>query len=168
MELKCMIAEWVRQARTEAGMSGAALGAKLALELGTVRGHTRANISHWETQKHSPNLQQMLAISKVTGKALPSSLLTALQVGDSRTEWAATSRDQAPQRTQHPGESSEGSGGSVVDVSPSRETSLDRLDAEEKALLEFFRSATRVGKTMILGAASVAPKDESLSIGRPN
>lgn len=76
-----MIAEWVKQARTEAGMSGAALGAKLALELGTERGHTKANISHWETQKHSPSLQQLMAIAKVTGKGLPQSIITAMQPG---------------------------------------------------------------------------------------
>jgi phage repressor protein C with HTH and peptisase S24 domain len=79
MELKAMIATWIKQARTEAGLSGAALGARLALELGTERGHTRANISHWETQKHSPNLQQLLAIAKITGKSLPDEILLAMQ-----------------------------------------------------------------------------------------
>jgi phage repressor protein C with HTH and peptisase S24 domain len=78
MELKTLIAAWVREARDEAGLSGAALGAKLALELGTERGNTKANISHWETQKHSPSLQQLLAIAKVTGKALPPAILEAL------------------------------------------------------------------------------------------
>jgi phage repressor protein C with HTH and peptisase S24 domain len=78
MELKKMIADWVKAARTEADMSGAALGAKLALELGTERGHSKANISHWETQKHSPNLQQLLAIAKVTGKSLPPQIVLAM------------------------------------------------------------------------------------------
>jgi phage repressor protein C with HTH and peptisase S24 domain len=78
-----MIADWVKQARTEAGLSGAALGAKLALELGTERGHTKANISHWETQKHNPSLQQLMAIAKVTGKSLPESIVSAMQTGTS-------------------------------------------------------------------------------------
>jgi transcriptional regulator with XRE-family HTH domain len=50
-----MIANWVKEARKEAGLSGEALGTKLAFELGTARGHTKANISHWETEKHSPS-----------------------------------------------------------------------------------------------------------------
>jgi len=70
-----MIATWIKQARSEAGLSGEALGAKLALELGTARGHTKANISHWETMKHSPSLQQLMAIAKVTGKPLPPAIL---------------------------------------------------------------------------------------------
>jgi transcriptional regulator with XRE-family HTH domain len=81
MEIKPMIAAWVKEARTEAGLSGEALGAKLALELGTARGHSKANISHWETQKHSPNLQQLLAIAKVTGKALPPTILAGVGGG---------------------------------------------------------------------------------------
>lgn len=75
MNLQTTIAGWVREARTEAGLSGAALGARLALELGTERGLTKANISHWETEKHSPNLRQLLAIATVTGKSLPPNVL---------------------------------------------------------------------------------------------
>ena len=52
-------------------MSGADLGAKMALLLGSERGHSKANISHWETGKHSPNLRQLLAIAKITGQKLP-------------------------------------------------------------------------------------------------
>lgn len=73
-----MIATWVREARTAAGLSGSALGAQLALELGTERGHTKANISHWETAKHNPNLQQLLAIAKITKQSLPSEIMSAL------------------------------------------------------------------------------------------
>jgi len=73
-----MIAGWVRQARLEAGLSGAALGARLALVLGTERGHTKANISHWENEKHSPNLKQLLAIAAVTGKSLPPEIVGPL------------------------------------------------------------------------------------------
>lgn len=70
-----MIAEWVRTARKDAGLSQADLGAKLALELGEERGHTKANISHWETRKHSPNLRQLMAIAKITDHNLPPQLL---------------------------------------------------------------------------------------------
>lgn len=73
-----MIANWVREARVVAGLSGAALGAKLALELGTERGHTKANISHWETGKHSPSLRQLIAIAKITGRQLPPGILAAM------------------------------------------------------------------------------------------
>lgn len=73
-----MIANWVREARTTAGLSGAALGAQLALELGTERGHTKANISHWETGKHNPNLPQLLAIAKITKQPLPQDILSSL------------------------------------------------------------------------------------------
>ena len=81
MEIKQVIADWVRLARTEANLSGEQLGVKLALELGTDRGHTRANISHWETQKHEPSLQQILAIIKITGKSLPPTIIAAMQTG---------------------------------------------------------------------------------------
>jgi transcriptional regulator with XRE-family HTH domain len=158
MELKRMIAEWVRQARTEAGMSGAALGAKLALELGTDRGHTRANISHWETQKHGPNLQQMLAISKVTGKSLPPSILAAMQASGDASSGAAKIEDPGLAKN----------GAPLAAVPSSTETTLERLNAEEKGILELFRSATRDGKTMIHGAATVAPKAGARSIRRPN
>lgn len=70
-----MIAEWVRTVRKDAGLSQAELGAKLALELGEERGHTKANISHWETRKHSPNLRQLMAIAKITDRKLPQQLV---------------------------------------------------------------------------------------------
>jgi transcriptional regulator with XRE-family HTH domain len=73
-----MIASWVRATRKEAGLSQEALGAKLALELGEERGFTKANISHWENRKHSPNLKQLVAIAKITGRTLPQDLLEAI------------------------------------------------------------------------------------------
>ena len=76
-----MIAGWVKDARTAAGLSGTALGARLALELGTDRGNTKANISHWENEKHSPSLKQLLAISRVTGCSLPPEILAPLSGG---------------------------------------------------------------------------------------
>lgn len=81
MNLHTTIAGWVRDARTAAGLSGTALGARLALELGTERGNTKANISHWENEKHSPNLKQLLAIAKVTGQNLPPQILASVAGG---------------------------------------------------------------------------------------
>ena len=78
MELKDVIAKWIRSARISVGMSGADLGAKMALVLGGERGHSKANISHWETGKHSPNLRQLLAISKITGQPLPEEIRQGL------------------------------------------------------------------------------------------
>lgn len=89
-----MIATWVREARTAAGLSGTALGARLALELGTGRGNTKANISHWENEKHSPNLKQLLAISRVTGQSLPPDILAPLSVAPAND--ASTSALLAP------------------------------------------------------------------------
>ena len=83
-----MIANWVKEARTAAGLSGTALGARLALELGTDRGHTKANISHWENEKHSPNLKQLLAISRVTGCRLPAEILAPLGGGPANNSGA--------------------------------------------------------------------------------
>ena len=84
MDINGLIAKWIADARTEAKLSQDALGAKLAIELGHVRGHTKQNISHWETKKHQPSVEQVLAISKITGKKLPAELLSAFQQ-DSRT-----------------------------------------------------------------------------------
>lgn len=74
MEIKDEIAAWVRTARKHAGLSGEALGAKLALELRTTRGNTKGNISHWELAKHQPSLAQLLAISKICDYPLPTSI----------------------------------------------------------------------------------------------
>jgi phage repressor protein C with HTH and peptisase S24 domain len=82
MELKTMIANWIKEARKDAGLSGEALGTRLAFELGTARGHTKANISHWETEKHGPSLQQLLAIAKITGKSLPTAIIDGLRGTD--------------------------------------------------------------------------------------
>lgn len=85
-----MIANWVKEARTAAGLSGTALGARLAIELGTDRGNTKANISHWENEKHSPNLKQLLAIARVTGYRLPPDILAPLS-GSSANDAAGLS-----------------------------------------------------------------------------
>lgn len=84
-----LIAQWVREARKEAFLSQSDLGAKLALEMGEERGYTKANISHWETCKHSPNLRQLMGIAKVTGRPLPHSLLHSMA-------WASSTEDVEP------------------------------------------------------------------------
>lgn len=86
MELKKIIAAWIKEARTEAGLSGDELGMRLAFELGSERGNSKANISHWETMKHSPSLEQILAIVKVTRKSLPEQIIAAMEVGDGATQ----------------------------------------------------------------------------------
>lgn len=60
-------------------------------------------------------------------------------------------------------------GQSLVDVSPPSETTLERLDVQEKRLLELYRQSTKDGKLMIYGAATVAPKesDNGLLFPRP-
>lgn len=78
MNIEPIIAKWIKAARDHAGISGEQLGAQLALELGNERGNTKANISHWETQRHQPSLAQVLAISKITGVKLPEELNTYL------------------------------------------------------------------------------------------
>jgi transcriptional regulator with XRE-family HTH domain len=78
-DLKQLLADWIRNARKHAALSQEDLGAKLALELGEDRGYTKANISGWENLKHSPSLRQLMAIAKVTGVGLPSSILTTMQ-----------------------------------------------------------------------------------------
>lgn len=50
-------------------------------------------------------------------------------------------------------------GSPLTDVSPPAETTLERVNVEEKRLLELYRQATRDGKLMIHGAATVAPKN---------
>lgn len=83
MELKDEIATWVRSARKQAKLSGEALAARLAFELPNARGNSKSNISHWELGKHQPSIEQLLAISKVTGHPLPPSIAENFSAGDS-------------------------------------------------------------------------------------
>lgn len=55
-------------------------------------------------------------------------------------------------------------GQALVDASPPSETTLERLDVQEKRLLELYRQATKDGKLMIYGAASVAPKESDTGL----
>ena len=71
MDIKKEISSWIRSSRKVANLSGDELGAKLALELGDVKGHSKANISHWELGRHEPSFRQILAISKITHCQLP-------------------------------------------------------------------------------------------------
>lgn len=93
MEIKDEIATWVRAARKTAGLSGEALGAKLALELRTTRGNTKGNISHWELGKHQPSISQLIAVSKITGQPLPPSVL---EKSASEGDFAAGVLEQVP------------------------------------------------------------------------
>jgi transcriptional regulator with XRE-family HTH domain len=76
-DLKRLLADWIRSARKDAGLSQEGLGQLLADELDEERGYTKANISGWETCKHSPNLRQLMAIAKITKRSLPAELIIA-------------------------------------------------------------------------------------------
>jgi hypothetical protein len=59
-------------------------------------------------------------------------------------------------------------GNALLNVGPVQETTMERLDANEKRILELYRRATKDGKLMIYGAATVAPKEEQSGLfGRP-
>jgi len=47
----------------------------------------------------------------------------------------------------------------LVDISLPSETTLERVDSDEKRLLELYRRSTKDGRLMIYGAATVAPKE---------
>jgi phage repressor protein C with HTH and peptisase S24 domain len=97
MDIQDTIATWIRDARKRAGLSGADLGAKLSLELGTERGHTKGNISHWELGKHQPSIEQLRAISKITGVALPADVFTTSY--DHLIDQASNAREARERRT---------------------------------------------------------------------
>lgn len=78
MNVNQTISKWIRSSRESAELSGEALGRKLQLELGIERGITKANISHWETGKHLPNLSQLLAVAKITRCKLPEEVTQAM------------------------------------------------------------------------------------------
>lgn len=89
MDMKQAVASWVRSARQQAGLSQGDLGTRLALELRNERGNTKANISHWETAKHSPSLEQLMAISRITSVPLPQEI-TGVSGGPRGEEERAT------------------------------------------------------------------------------
>jgi phage repressor protein C with HTH and peptisase S24 domain len=110
MEENDQIANWVREARTGADLTGEELGTRLEHALGTKRGHSKANISHWETGKHKPSLAQLLAISKITGKQLPKNVfglfpeISTYQAGKSSNQSKDVDSDiEIPQYHDHGG-----------------------------------------------------------------
>ena len=56
-------AKWVREARAKWGKSQEQLAVALGL--------TKGNVSAWENGRHKPRLEQVYAISRLTGHALP-------------------------------------------------------------------------------------------------
>lgn len=124
-----MIAEWVRTARVDAGLSGADLGVRLALELGSDRGHTKANISHWENGKHSPSLEQLIAIVHITGRALPPQILARMGAIGSPLE---------------------GAGIGAVAVAPVVPQPPPWMDAEAYELLNFYFALDKRGREVAM------------------
>lgn len=57
------ISEWIKAARAHKGWNQS--------QLGEVVSRTKANVGHWETGKHEPSLDQLVAISSATGYPLP-------------------------------------------------------------------------------------------------
>ena len=136
MNINTVIANWVRSAREHAKLSGDQLGAKLALELGTERGNTKANISHWEKERHQPSMLQMLAISKITGLNLPQEFTNYLAQ-------PAIGENEVP-------------GTRSVEI-----YALNWNNAEEMVLLTEYRQLTEEGKSLIKDAIKDAPKEKS-------
>lgn len=135
MNINTVIAKWVRSAREHAELSGEQLGVKLALELGTERGNTKANISHWEKERHQPSMLQMLAIAKITGLKLPGEF----------AEYLAT-----PNKT-------------VQEVPGSRSAEIYALSwnsADELEMLSQYRMLTDEARSLIRDAINDAPKEK--------
>lgn len=59
MEVK----DWIRAARSHKGWT--------QTQLGDAIGRTKANVGHWETGKHSPSIDQLALVSKLTEFPLP-------------------------------------------------------------------------------------------------
>ncbi|NHZ94608.1 helix-turn-helix transcriptional regulator [Massilia sp. CCM 8734] len=159
MELKDRIAEWIREARTAAHLSGAGLGAQLSLELGE-RGNTRANISHWETAKHQPSLQQIVAIVKITGHGLPDDVIAALagrqrQVATLAPPLEAASVDiKKPDLEVAPKERS---------TAQSALTWLDRLNETEATIIAIYRESERSDRETLLDQANELPAAKNVA-----
>lgn len=154
MDIEAKIASWIKSARNGAGLSGDALATKLSFELGTTRGNTKANISHWETGKHSPSLEQLLAIVKVTQKGLPEDVVRSMMGATKVLPNAPVEQVPAQREAQ------------VTDAAPASEASLSldqltfikAINEKEAAILMRYRMANDVGTRMIEIAASTAPK----------
>lgn len=70
MDMKNIIAKWIKTTRTKAGLSQTALGAKLTFELREEE-YSKARISHWENSRHMPTIFELAAIRKITNSYLP-------------------------------------------------------------------------------------------------
>ncbi|WP_428718560.1 helix-turn-helix transcriptional regulator [Undibacterium curvum] len=136
MDIDTVISKWVRSAREHAGLSGEQLGAKLAVELGTERGNTKANISHWENERHQPSMLQMLAISRITGMKLP-------------PEFA----DYLSTPKQSPAE--------IPNTRSAEIYALGWHNADELEILTQYRLLTEEARSLIRQAISDLPKEKS-------
>jgi len=150
-DLKQLIAAWAREARKSAGLSQGELGAKLALDLGGERGHTKANVSHWETGKHQPSIQQLLAIARVTGHLLPPSLRTSF--GQSELDDLANQGGLNGSAQVH-----------IVKQTPT--TTLQWVTDREAELLSEFRACTEPQKNRLLSSARGLPKSAAITSTR--
>lgn len=59
-------------------------------------------------------------------------------------------------------------GGAALELVPEGDTTIERVDAEEKELLELHRASTKDGRNLIMASAHIAPKLPVRSIRRPN
>ncbi len=134
MNIDQLLANWIRDARKAAGISGEQLAAKMALELGTEKGNTKATVSHWENLRHQPSIQQLLTIAKITRQPLP----------DEITQYLS-----APPRFQ----------GEVPVERETVVTVIARNTLEEMELLGLYRLSTESGKRLIMDAANNSDKE---------
>jgi transcriptional regulator with XRE-family HTH domain len=66
------IGSWIRDARNHWGRNQEELGKALLT--------TKANVSAWENNRHSPSIQQLTRISEITGYPLPEQILGRLSL----------------------------------------------------------------------------------------
>lgn len=60
------------------------------------------------------------------------------------------------------------SGAPLLELAPPSETTIERLDAEEKKLIDLYRASTKAGHFVIMNAANIAPKLPARLLRRPN
>ncbi|HEX8610189.1 MAG TPA: helix-turn-helix transcriptional regulator [Telluria sp.] len=172
MKLKEKIAKWIREARTEADLSGAELGTKLALELGESRGNSRANISHWETEKHEPSLQQIVGIVKITGKGLPDDVLADLagRGGQAaKVELAPSGLNEAAKVAPSPPRLTMTIKSPEAEVDAEQHigarhalTWLDRLDETEATLIAIYRESEGADRATLIDQANLLPAAQNI------
>jgi transcriptional regulator with XRE-family HTH domain len=56
----------------------------------------------------------------------------------------------------------------ILELVPAGDTTIERLNANEKHLLELYRRSTDVGKMGVIGMAESVPKLPARSLRRPN